>query len=235
MINNIVEFGDKVAADIMTHRTGIIALDGNMTLQEVANKIVKLNKSRFPVYDGDIDDIIGVTNFRDVMCQAQLEVNDTKKLKDIDGLVRNATFIPETKKINLLFRTMQSEKIHMAIVIDEYGQTAGIVAMEDILEEIVGNILDEYDEEDTNIAKREDGSYVIKGITPLNEITDRLGISFDGDYDTLNGYLTSKFLRVLSNDERPEIVIRGVKYKILSVKNRMITVVLVTLPENEPN
>lgn len=233
MINNIVEFGDKEAKDIMTHRTSIACVDGEMLLQDAADYILELNNSRFPVYIEDIDNIIGIVNFRDIMSEAQREVNNSKKLCEIEGMVRKATFIPETKKINILFKTMQSEKIHMAIVVDEYGQTSGIVAMEDILEEIVGNILDEYDEDDVNIVRREDGAYVVKGATSLEEIEEKLNIVYDEDFETINGYLTAKFERVLANDERPEVVINNVKYKILSVQNRMISVVLVTLLNNE--
>lgn len=233
MINNIVEFGDKEAKDIMTHRTAMVCVDGEMLLCDAAEYILGLNNSRFPVYIENIDNIIGIVNFRDIMSEAQREVNDMKKISDIPGLVRKASFVPETKKINVLFKTMQSEKIHMAIVVDEYGQTSGIVAMEDILEEIVGNILDEYDEEDVNIVRREDGSYVVKGSTPLEEIEEKLHIKFDEDCETINGYLVSKFERILENDERPEIVIDNVKYKVLSVKNRMISVVLITLLDDE--
>lgn len=218
MINNIVEFGDKEAKDIMTHRTAMVCVDGEMLLCDAAEYILGLNNSRFPVYIENIDNIIGIVNFRDIMSEAQREVNDMKKISDIPGLVRKASFVPETKKINVLFKTMQSEKIHMAIVVDEYGQTSGIVAMEDILEEIVGNILDEYDEEDVNIVRREDGAYVVKGSTPLEEIEEKLHIKFDEDCETINGYLVSKFERILENDERPEIVIDNVKYKVLSVK-----------------
>ena len=233
MINNIVEFGDKEAKDIMTHRTAMVCVDGEMLLCDAAEYILGLNNSRFPVYIENIDNIIGIVNFRDIMSEAQREVNDMKKISDIPGLVRKASFVPETKKINVLFKTMQSEKIHMAIVDDEYGRTSGIVAMEDILEEIVGNILDEYDEEDVNIVRREDGAYVVKGSTPLEEIEEKLHIKFDEDCETINGYLVSKFERILENDERPEIVIDNVKYKVLSVKNRMISVVLITLLDDE--
>ncbi len=233
MINNIVEFGDKEAKDIMTHRTAMVCVDGEMLLCDAAEYILGLNNSRFPVYIENIDNIIGIVNFRDIMSEAQREVNDMKKISDIPGLVRKASFVPETKKINVLFKTMQSEKIHMAIVVDEYGQTSGIVAMEDILEEIVGNILDEYDEEDVNIVRREDGAYVVKGSTPLEEIEEKLHIKYDEDCETINGYLVSKFERILENDERPEIVIDNVKYKVLSVKNRMISVVLITLLDDE--
>lgn len=233
MINNIVEFGDKEAKDIMTHRTSVIALDGEKCLEEISDYIVKQNNSRFPVYVDDIDNIVGIVNFRDIMRESVREVNNDKKIVDIENLVRKATFIPETKKINILFKNMQSEKIHMAIVVDEYGQTSGIVAMEDILEEIVGNILDEYDKEDTAVIKKEDGSFIVKGTHPLDEIREETGIEFDKNYETINGYLTSKFGRVLSNDERPEIVINSIKYKILSVENRTIKLVHISYADNE--
>lgn len=232
MINNIVEFGDKEARDIMTHRNGISAVDGELTLEEAVEFIVNENKSRFPTYIGDIDNIIGIINLRDVMVQYQNVNNRLKLVKDIDGLVRNATFIPETRKINILFKTMQSEKIHMAIVIDEYGQTSGIVAMEDILEEIVGNILDEYDEEECDIIKKEDGSFIIRGLTNLEDVGDAIGIEFEDGFETLNGFLISKFDRILSNDERPQITINGITYKILGVQNRMISSVQIIIPEH---
>lgn len=225
MINNIVEFGDKEAKDIMTHRTSVIALDGEKSLSEISEFIVKQNNSRFPVYIDDIDNIVGIVNFRDIMRKSVKEVNNNKKIIDIENLVRNATFIPETKKINLLFKNMQSEKIHMAIVVDEYGQTSGIVAMEDILEEIVGNILDEYDKEELAVIKKEDGSFIVKGTHPLDEIKEETGIEFDEECETINGYLTSKLGRILSNDERPEIVINNIKYKVLLVENRTIKLV----------
>lgn len=233
MINNIVEFGDKEAKDIMTHRTSVIAVDGNKTLNEVAEYIVKQNNSRFPVYIDDIDNIVGIVNFRDIMRESVKEINNDKKISEIENLVRKPAFIPETKKINVLFKTMQSEKIHMAIVVDEYGQTSGIVAMEDILEEIVGNILDEYDKEDVAVIRKEDGSFIVKGTYPLDEISEETGILFDEDCETINGYLTSKFGRVLSNDERPEIIINNIKYKVLLVENRTIKLVQLSIVDNE--
>ena len=223
MINNIVGFGDKEAKDIMTHRKSIAAVNAEMTLTEAAGYILDENNSRFPVFEGDIDNIIGIVTLRDVMVEFQQGIHSDRNIREIPGLIRAATFIPETRKINVLFKNMQSEKIHMAIVVDEYGQTSGIVAMEDILEEIVGNILDEYDEEEMNIIHREDGSFVVSGLSSLEDISDATGIKYDEEYDTLNGYLTSKFERILSNDERPEITVDGVTYKILYVQNRMIS------------
>ena len=131
MITNIFEFNDKEAGDIMTHRKNIVALDGSMSLREAAHFVLK--------------DIIGTVHMRDVLFHAENLQESRMEIANVPGVLRPAHFIPETRNINSLFKEMQSQKIHMEIVIDEYGQTAGIVTMEDILEEIVGNILDEYD------------------------------------------------------------------------------------------
>ena len=229
MINNIFLLDDKEAGDIMTHRTEIVSIDGDLSLEDVAKKVLSLNKSRFPVYVDDLDNIIGIVTFRDVMIRQNQGLENSEKIKNIQWLIRPAVFVPETKKINVLFRDMQQWKNHMVIVADEYGQTSGIVCMEDILEEIVGNIFDEYDDDDADIIKKEDGTYVIKGDTPLEDIKETLHIEFDEDCETLNGYLTAKLDRVLQKNERPEMVVNNVKYKILGVKNRVITNVLVTI------
>ena len=144
MITNIFEFNDKEAGDIMTHRKNIVALDGSMSLREAAHFVLKEAKnSRYPVYGKDLDDIIGTVHMRDVLFHAENLQESRMEIANVPGVLRPAHFIPETRNINSLFKEMQSQKIHMEIVIDEYGQTAGIVTMEDILEEIVGNILDE--------------------------------------------------------------------------------------------
>ena len=151
MINNIFLLDDKEAGDIMTHRTEIVSIDGDLSLEDVAKKVLSLNKSRFPVYVDDLDNIIGIVTFRDVMIRQNQGLENSEKIKNIQWLIRPAVFVPETKKINVLFRDMQQWKNDMVIVADEYGQTSGIVCMEDILEEIVGNIFDEYDDEDADI------------------------------------------------------------------------------------
>ena len=151
MIGNIFEFGEKQASDVMTHRNNIVALDDDITVREAFDRIMKENYSRYPVYDGDIDNITGILHIRDLLKIYVDKDNQDRKLRDVEDTVLFKPYcIPETRNISPLFRQMQSEKIHMAIVVDEYGQTAGIVTMEDILEEIVGNILDEYDEEEDN-------------------------------------------------------------------------------------
>ena len=185
MITNIFEFDDKVAADIMTHRTAVIALDGEMTLKEALDFVVKeANYSRFPVYSEDIDNIIGILHMRDTDSKDHLNTPIAK----IKGLLRSPHFIPETKNINALFKEMQSQKIHIELVVDEYGQLAGIVTMEDILEEIVGNILDEYDKEEPDIVSRKNGTYELGG----QEVTvkDRKAVLKDG---TLAGSATNLF------------------------------------------
>ena len=230
MISNIIELDDKKAGDIMTHRKSIVAVDGEFTLEQAVDFMLDANNSRFPVFLGDIDNIIAIVHLRDaVECLHKAKKYD-HKIKDIDTILREARFIPESKNIDSLFKEMQQEKIHMEIVVDEYGQTAGIVAMEDILEEIVGNILDEYDEEDTNIVKQSENVYFVKGMTTLEQIEEELEIQIDDDdNDTLNGYLISKLDRIPSEEDKIVIDEKDVSYEILAVENKMISLVKVRL------
>ena len=227
MITNIFELNDKEAGDIMTHRTNITALDASMSLDEAVTYILtEANNSRFPVFEKDIDDIIGILHMRDALGFAEKEENRRKNLKELDGLLRDAHFIPETRHVDTLFKEMQSQKIHMEIVVDEYGQTAGIVTMEDILEEIVGNILDEYDEDEEYISRRDDGSFIFDGLAPLDEVGEALDVEFDEEdyenYDTLNGFLISKLDRIPKEGEQLEVEYKNYLFKVLSVENKMI-------------
>ncbi len=237
MITNIFEFGDKQAKDIMTHRANILGIDRNMTLGEALDYMLSESKSRFPVFDENIDQVIGILHFRDAMRAHREESNMERKVGDIEGLIRETMFIPETKNIDALFQIMQHTKTQMVIVVDEYGQTTGLVAMEDILEEIVGNIMDEYDEEEEHIEETEnDNEYIIEGITPLEELEERFGISFKKqEFETLNGFMISKIDKIPEQDDEDfAIDVDGYHFKILQVKNRMIKSVLVTkLPEKK--
>lgn len=234
MITNIVEFGDKEAKDIMTHRKHLVSVDGEWTLNQTIRFILDSNKSRFPVYIGDIDNIVGILHLKDAVKAYEKIHLKNKRIKDIPNLFRKTLFIPETRKINALFKSMQSEMIHMVVVLDEYGQTSGIVAMEDILEEIVGNILDEYDEEENNIIRQSDNSYLVKGMTSLHDLEKELGITFDEDeYDTLNGFLITKLNRIPAEDERTEIVTEKCRYKILGVEDKMISLVQIHVLEKD--
>lgn len=232
MISNIMELDDKEAGDIMTHRKNIVAVDGNINLQDAVNYMLDANNSRFPVYVDDINNIIGIVHLRDAVECLHKENKGNWAVKDIKYILREAKFIPETRNIDTLFRQMQSVRIHMVIVIDEYGQTAGIVAMEDILEEIVGNILDEYDEEDNNIVRQSENVYLVKGMTTLEQLEDELSIEFEDEgYDTLNGFLISKLDRIPSEEDKPTVVDRGYQYDILAVENKMISLVKITITE----
>jgi len=229
MIHNIFEFGDKEAKDIMTHRKNIIAIDGSMTFSNATKLIIEQNHSRFPVYEGDIDNIIGAIHIREVLMYARDESVQQRSVKEIKDLIFDVDFIPETKNINSLFKEMQAKKNHIVIVMDEYGQTAGIVALEDILEEIVGNILDEHDEEEHTIEQIAQDTYIMQGVTPLEEVGDILGIPFElDDYETVNGYLTSLIGKIPSDDEAFSVEGNGCRFDVLSVNNKMIEKVRVT-------
>lgn len=235
MITNIFEFGDKEAQDIMTHRTNIIGIDADMTLSESIAFMLKENKSRYPVYDTDIDHIIGILHFKDaIRMQEEKNANADKPIKAIKSLLMEAKFIPETRNISALFKNMQSMKLQMVIVIDEYGQTAGLLAMEDILEEIVGNILDEHDEDEAHIREKKNGDYVIEGMTPIEDVEEKLGISIKEDsFETVNGFMISKMDRIPEENERFETDCAGYRFKILHVHNKMIQSVLVTKLEED--
>ena len=229
MINNIFEFSDKEAKDIMTNRSNIIGIDGNECLKDVVSFMLSEANSRYPVYIDNIDHIIGVLHLKDACRMLQDETKADKPVKSIKGLLRNANFIPETRKIDVLFKTMQSLKTHFVIVIDEYGQTSGVLTMEDILEEIVGNIFDEYDEEEAFIKSKGKDSYEIDGLTPLNELGETLDIDFsDLEFETLNGLMISKLEHIPSEHEDFEMDFNGYNFKILAVENKIIKRVLVS-------
>lgn len=225
MINNIFEFADRQASDVMIHRKNIIAIDGERTVNEVFDFILHENFSRYPVYEDDIDNIIGILHLRDLLKLYVDEANREKKIKEVrHQLLFDATYIPETRNLSVLFKEMQSKKTHMAIVVDEYGQTSGLITLEDVLEEIVGDILDEYDDEEVLINRKEDGSYVLDGQTTLEDIEDLFDIHFDcEDIDTINGYMIYKMGKVPSGNEQFVCECGGYEFKVLEVEDKMIT------------
>ena len=223
MIQNIMEFSDKDAKDIMTHRKNIEAFDEEETLGEVVDRMLEGNNSRYPVYSENIDNIQGIIHFKDAMYQLTRNSCGDRMLKEIPGLIRTVGFIPETRSIDNIFKAMQSKKAHMAVVVDEYGQTAGIVTMEDILEEIVGDILDEYDENDDYIQPQYDDSILMDGLTPLDQVGAVLSADFSDieEFETLNGYLTSLLGHIPTRKDR-EVEARGFLFQILSVEHNTI-------------
>ena len=231
MVQNVFELDEKEAGDIMTHRTNIVALDGEMTLNEAVAFIRnEANNSRFPVYKEDIDHIIGILHIRDVLNFSEEAACREQKLCDIEGLLRKPNFIPEIRKIDQLFHEMQAQKSHMEIVVDEYGQTAGIVTLEDILEEIVGNIEDEYDEEEKLIVRRSDGTWLLDGMAPLADVTEKLGFAVEEkdleNFETLSGFLIAKLDRIPEEGEKPVIACCGWIFKIRQVGGKTIRTVV---------
>lgn len=229
MIHNIFEYADKEAKDIMTHRKNIVAIDGDMSFYDMVAYVDDTGKSRFPVYEGDIDNIIGVLLIKDAFLFCQKNEIFRTSVKDIPGLVREVDFITETIKINNLFKKMQLDKSQICIVIDEYGQTSGLVAMEDILEEIVGEIEDEHDEEEQIFLEEADGSYTFDGLTELPDVLEVIDLPIEEDaFETLNGYIIS-LLEKIPNDDDCEIIERhGYQFEILKIENRIIREVRIT-------
>ena len=229
MITNIFEFGDKKANDIMTHRNNIMALDSTTPFKDALGYMLKESNSRYPVFEENLDHVIGVLYLKDAMRIHTLNESLNQPIGIVEGLLREAVFVPETKNIDDLFRSMQSQKNQMVIVMDEYGQTSGLVTMEDILEEIVGNIMDEYDPEENHIEKKGENEYMIEGMMRLEDLEERFGISFgDTEFETLNGYLISKLDRIPDEDENSELEIEGYTFKIVKVEKNVIQSVLVT-------
>ncbi len=229
MISNIFALNDKEAGDIMTHRSQIAGIEADMTLKDALDYMLDSTNSRFPVYGENIDHIVGILFLKDAFRMNRIAANRKMAVKDIPELLRKAFFVTEKKKIDTLFQEMQQKKVQMAVVIDEYGQTAGLVTMEDILEEIVGNILDEYDEEESHIQKRGQDEYIIDGMSELEELEARFGIDFEEDeFDTLNGFLISRMDRIPEEDEKFSVTVGGYQFQILEVENRRIEKVLVT-------
>ncbi len=235
MITNIFEFGDKEASDIMTHRGDMVCVEAGLSLRDAIEFMLEANNSRFPVYEENLDHITGILHLRDAM---RLHVNETESdrpVREIEGLLREPVFIPETKNIDGLFQMMQSSKTQMVIVVDEYGQTSGLLAMEDILEEIVGNLMDEYDEDEEYIEETDNADeYIIEGKMPLKELEERFEIQFrEEEFETLNGFLIARMDKIPEENEEFEVDVDGYNFRILSVENKMIQSVLVTKIKQE--
>ena len=229
MITNIFEFDDKQAQDIMTHRSNIVAIDGKVTLDQAIGFMLEQRNSRYPVYEENIDHILGILHLKDALRMQYKNQNRNEPVGSIPGLLREAKFIPETRKVDALFATMQATKLQMVIVVDEYGQTSGLVALEDILEEIVGSILDEYDEEEEHIAQTSKDQYIIEGLTPLKELEERFGISFEEEeFETLNGFLIAKMDRIPEEKDEFSIDVGDYNFKVASIEHKRIRSVLVT-------
>ena len=228
LIHNVFEFDDKEVKDIMTHRKNIVSLDGNMSFIDAIEFIIDTGKSRFPVYENDVDSIIGVLHIKDAFTFFEKNEVYRSSIKDIDGLIRPVDFIPETVNINDLFKKMQSKKSHLAMVVDEYGQISGLIAMEDILEELVGNIEDEHDEEENYIRKNDDETFIMDGMTEFSDVKESLSLPVDDDaYETLNGFIISLSDKIPEEGDKTVISAYGYRFSVMSVEDKVIKQVMI--------
>lgn len=228
MIQNIFEYGDKDAKDIMVHRKQMVCLDGDLTFAEALDFICEATFSRYPVYLQDLDHIIGVLHIKDMLPYAGNQEVYGRKLRDFDELLQSVEFVPETHGLNTLFAKMRAKKCHMMLVVDEYGQTSGLISMENILEEIVGDIEDEHDEETESIERVSLDRFVMDGTTTLERASEVLNITFPEDYETLNGFLVSLLGRIPNENESFDVVYESYKFHVLDVRGKIIQQVQVS-------
>lgn len=230
LINNVFEFNDITVSEIMTHRKDIFAVDINISNDELLEELSKeeYRYSRIPVYDETIDEIKGILYVKDVL------KNINKKTFKVKNVVKEAYFVSQTRLINEVFRELQKNKKQMAIIVDEYGGTAGLVSMEDILEELVGDIFDEYDKFEEEYKKIDENTYILNGSMTIYDVNKLLGDEIpDGDYDTLSGYLQERLGRIPKDDETPVIENQKVTYKIEECEDKRILKVKACKNNNE--
>ncbi len=231
MINNIFEFDDLDAGDIMTHRTDMVAVEVGDDLSEVVDTAVSEGYSRIPVYEDDQDNIIGIVYVKDLLAYVGKKM-PAKSLRDI---MRTPMYVPESKICGDLFKEMTEKRTQMAVVVDEYGGTAGIVTLEDIVEAIVGNIQDEYDDEDEEISKINETTLTIDGMTNLEEVAELTGTELpEGSYDTVAGFIIKELGLLPEEGKTYEVNYKNLKLTVLSVDERRIDKVRVEiLPSTE--
>jgi len=221
MINNIFDFDNKTVMDIMTHRTDIVALPVDASLDEVISLFNEEKYTRIPVYEESIDNIVGILHVKDLIKYIGVR-SDTADF-DLRKIIRKPYNVPWSKKADELFSELQKNKVHMAIIIDEYGGTAGIVTVEDLVEEIVGNIFDEYDEEEKDFEKLDESTYIFSGTAGLDVLNEWADAQLPEDeYDTLSGFIISQLGRIPEYDEKPEIEFNGLLFKVEEVSEKRI-------------
>ena len=237
MIENIFEFNNMTAADVMVHRTDMVMLWAEDTQEEIEKTIEESGLSRFPVYEEDADDIIGILSTREWLINAR-----KPQPKPLRQLLRTPYFVPQSVRTDLLFRDMQSKKTHMAIVVDEYGGTAGLVTMEDLLEEIVGNIYDEFDpQEDQEIISLGENRWRVAGSADLEELFETLGMEMpkEEESETLGGLVYAQLSVIPEDGSHPEVDIYGLHIRVEELSERRVEWATVTriapAPAEEPD
>jgi magnesium and cobalt exporter, CNNM family len=226
MIEGVFEFSEKNARDVMTPRTQVVALQGDLTLVQAADRVAASGRSRYPVYRESLDDVIGVVHAKAIL--AGLRADPAQR---IEAVMRPTLFVPGTREVEDVLADMKRQKVHMAIVLDEYGGTAGLVTMEDLLEEIVGQIYDEYDRPDASVGGGGTTvpAPVIAGATEVADVNRTYGLQIDeSDYTTIGGVLFGKLGRLPKIGDRVEIA--GATFEVLEMEGRRVGKVRVTQP-----
>ena len=222
MINNVFEFDDRTADEVMTHRRDIVGIDlEEATLENIIATAIETGYSRLPLYKDDIDNIIGVIYVKDLLqftsCSGDFNAEET---------MRSPLYVPESIHCRDLFKQFKDKKVQMAVVVDEYGGTSGIVTMEDIIESIVGNIQDEYDDEEEEISQISENVYRFDGSVSIDEVSKLLDIEIEEDeYDSLGGFLTHILGRIPEDDEKPEIQYKNATFNVILVEDKRIATV----------
>ena len=232
LIDNIFEFNNTTAEDVMVHRTDMVMIWVDDSPEEILRTIRESGMSRFPVYEEDADDIVGILNTRDYLLNAQLP-----KPKPLRELLRSAYFVPESVRTDVLFRDMQSKKVHLAIVVDEYGGTSGLVTMEDLLEEIVGNIYDEFDpQEEKDIEQVDTNLWRVSGSCELDQVAEALDMEFpeDVESDTLGGLVFAQLSAIPQDGSQIEVDACGLHIKVLELTDRRVEWALVSRTPSPP-
>ena len=233
-IENVFEFDNTTARDVMVHRTDMVSLPADASEDEILAAIRQSGLSRFPVYGSDIDDIVGILSTRDYLLNFREE-----EPRSLGELLRPAYFVPETVAADVLFRDMQGKKTHLALVVDEYGGTSGLVTLEDLLEELVGNIYDEFDpQEEQEIIALDDGRWRVSGSADLEELAEAMGFQLpedeEIDYDTLGGLVFSQLSVIPEDGSRPLVEALGLRIQVEELCDRRVEWALVEKLSPEP-
>lgn len=225
IIENVFDFDDTVAYEIMTHRRDMTTLEDTDTLREVVKTAIESGHSRIPVYQGDIDNIVGVLYVKDLLRFVGTDEPRDFRLK---GLLRPVMFVPRTKNCRALFMQMQKQKTQIAIVVDEYGGTEGIITLEDLIEDILGNIQDEYDHEEEEIRRISDNEFTVDGSTSPEDIEELTGVKLpDSDSETIAGFVLDRLGRIPDDDEHPVVECEGLRLTVKQVDDRRIQQLLI--------
>ena len=223
MINSIFDFDDKLAKEVMTPRTEVYMINSQLPLS--IEELLEENYSRIPVYEGDMDNIIGILYLKDFLHEAyQVGFENV----DIKKLLHRPYFVPECKNIDQLFKELQKSKRHLAVLIDEYGGFSGIVTIEDLIEEVMGDINDEYDDDEPFIRKIDNDTYIVNGLISIKELNDKLHLNLDEeteDYDTLGGFLINQIDYIPSETEECMVEYENLLFKVECVKDKRIETV----------